>query len=348
MLCLKDAPPVHIQQTDYFYHFIDKINQDCTMTLQQLEYLLAVDQHRHFAEAARQCHVTQPTLSTMIQKLEEELGLKIFDRSRKPVVPTEEGKELLQQAREVVAGAHRFVELAAELRGELKGTLKVGIIPTVAPYLLPRLLPGFFEKHPKLQLELVELTTGEIINRLKNHQLDAGVLATPLHDNALQELPLYYEEFVVYAASRQPLLEKRFVLPEDIQLDQLWLLEEGHCLRTQVLNLCELKRPEAAPGQLAYAAGSVETLKRMVDMGHGITILPELAIADLGEEEHNRVRFFQPPAPVREISLVTYRFFARERLLNALAEGIRSAVPPGMHQKPRSKKVEVVAKRKAP
>ncbi len=315
------------------------------MTLQQLEYLLAVDQHRHFAEAARQCHVTQPTLSTMIQKLEEELGVKVFDRSRKPVIPTEDGKKLIQQAREVVAEAHRLVELAAEMRGELKGTLELGIIPTVAPYLLPRFLQSFLEKHPGIQLHVIELTTGEIIQRLKHHRLDAAILATPLHDRALHEMPLYYEEFVVYASSKQALLEKQYVLPEDIELEQLWLLEEGHCLRTQVLNLCELQRPaQGESRRLAYAAGSVETLKKMVDMGQGITILPELALADLNEAEHARVRFFKPPAPVREISLVTYRYYARERLLKALAEGIRSAVPAGMLRKPAHKKLEVLEK----
>lgn len=311
------------------------------MTLQQLEYILAVDEHRHFAKAARQCHVTQPTLSTMIQKLEEELGIRIFDRSKKPVIPTEEGKALIAQARRVVGEARRLIDLSAELKGELKGTLELGIIPTVAPYLLPVFLPRFLERYPGIRLQVTELTTDEIVHRLKHHQLDAGLLATPLNDAALQEHPLYYEEFVVYASPDQPLLEKRFVLPEDIRPDELWLLEEGHCLRTQVLNLCELQRLDTASERLAYNAGSIETLKKIVDMGHGLTVLPELAIADLNEEERQRLRFFKPPAPVREISLVTWRYFARARLLEAVSETVRECVPAGMLQKPNARRVAI-------
>ncbi|GAB4252564.1 MAG: hydrogen peroxide-inducible genes activator [Saprospiraceae bacterium] len=311
------------------------------MNLQQLEYILAVDQHRHFAEAAKHCHVTQPTLSTMIQKLEDELGVKIFDRSKKPVLPTEEGKKLIAQARKVLAESRRFQELASELKGELRGVLELGIIPTVAPYLLPAFLTSFLERFPDIHLHIIELTTEEIIRRLKHHQLDAAILATPLNDPSLYEHPLYDEEFVAYASPEQPLLKKQFVAPEDIKLDELWLLEEGHCLRTQVVNLCELRYSDAEENRLAYAAGSVETLKKMVDLGHGVTILPEMAIADLTDEEHARLRFFKPPAPVREISLVTYRYFARERLFNAIAEHIRASVPVTMQKRKAVKKVPV-------
>lgn len=303
------------------------------MNLQQLEYILAVEQYRHFSEAAKHCHVTQPTLSTMIQKLEEELGLKIFDRSRKPIMPTDDGKKLLAQARLVLAEARRFQELAMDLRGELTGQLELGIIPTVAPYLLPAFLPSFLEKYPDIRLHITELTTEAIISRLKHQQLDAAILATPLNDPSLFEHPLYEEEFVVYASPDQPLLQKKFVTPEDIQSYQLWLLEEGHCLRTQVINLCELKYGDHNENRVEYAAGSVETLKKMVDIGQGVTILPQMAIADLTDEEHTRLRFFKPPAPVREISLVTHRYFARERLLNALKEHIKSSVPQSMQRK---------------
>lgn len=311
------------------------------MTLQQLEYIIAVDEHRHFAKAAEQCHVTQPTLSTMVQKLEEELGIRIFDRSKKPVIPTEEGKALIAQARRVVGEARRLKDLSAELKGELKGSLQLGIIPTVAPYLLPVFLPRSMDRYPGLHLHVTELTTDEIVQRLKNHQLDAAILATPLHDAALDEHPLYYEEFVVYAAPHQSVLEKRFVLPEDIRPDELWLLEEGHCLRMQVINLCELQRSDAQKARLAYNAGSIETLKKIVDMGHGLTILPELAIADLNEEEQQRLRFFKPPAPVREISLVTWRYYARERLLEAVADTVKGCVPPGLLRKPNARRVPV-------
>ncbi len=312
------------------------------MTLQQLEYILAVDECRHFAKAAQSCHVTQPTLSTMIQKLEEELGIRIFDRSKKPVIPTEEGKAIIAQARRVIGEARRLRDLSAELQGELTGRLELGIIPTVAPYLLPAFLPRFLEKYPGIQLHVTELTTDEIVHRLKHHQLDAAILATPLHERTLQEYPLYYEEFVVYASPRQEVLEKRFVLPQDIRPDQLWLLEEGHCLRMQVINLCELHRPDAGTERLSYAAGSIQTLKKIVDMGHGLTILPELALADLSEEEHQRLRFFKPPAPVREISLVSWRYFARERLLDAVRTAVRASVPPALLQRPHARRLELV------
>ncbi len=309
------------------------------MTLQQLEYIIALDEYRHFVEAARHCHVTQPTLSMMVHKLEEEIGIKIFDRSKKPIIPTREGEILLKQARKVIATARDFHETASELKGELKGKLKIGIIPTVAPYLVSRFLGQFLEAYPDIHLHITELTTDELTARLKRHQLDAGILATPLNDPAIHEHFLYHEEFVVYASPNEPLLKKRFVLPDDIDIEKLWLLEEGHCLRTQVINLCELRRPDSITHRVEYESGSIEALKKMVDLGQGVTILPELAINDLSEEEHDRLRFFKPPAPVREISLITYRHFARKRLLKALADLIIASIPQGMRKK---KKIQTI------
>ncbi len=303
------------------------------MTLQQLKYLLAIEEHRHFLEAARHCHVTQPTLSMMVQKLEEEIGIKIFDRSKKPIMPTKEGAVILDRARAVIAAARQLEDTALELRGEMRGKLKIGIIPTVAPYLISRFLTTFLNTYPDIHLHLIELTTDELIARLKRHQLDAGILATPLNDPAIDELFLYHEEFVAYAAPHNTLLKKRYLLPDDIDIEQLWLLEEGHCLRTQVINLCELRRPDSITHRLEYESGSIEALKKMVDSGQGVTILPELAINDLCDEELDRLRFFKPPAPVREISLITYRNFARERLLNALAKIIVETIPKKMRRK---------------
>lgn len=305
------------------------------MTLQQLKYLLAIEEHRHFVEAARHCHVTQPTLSMMVHKLEEEIGIKIFDRSKKPITPTKDGELILEQAREVLAAARRFEDIASELRGEMRGTLKLGIIPTVAPYLISRFLPHFLNTYPDIHLHITELTTDELTTRLKRHQLDAGILATPLDDPAIREHFLYHEEFVAYVSPDNSLLKKRYLLPDDINPERLWLLEEGHCLRTQIINLCELRRSDSITHRLEYESGSIEALKKMVDAGQGVTILPELAINDLSEEEHNRLRFFKPPAPVREISLITHRHFARQRLLQALAESIRKSVPDSMKKKKR-------------
>ena len=260
------------------------------MNLQQLEYIIAVDNYRHFATAAQKCFVTQPTLSMMIQKLEQELGIKIFDRSKQPVVPTEAGTVVIAQAKNILQEAKRMKEVIHELKGELKGELKIGIIPTVAPYLLPLFLNRFLKKYPLLKIKITEMNTEQIIEKLKRHHLDAGILATPLNNAAIKELPVYYEEFVVYASKEEKLMTKKFLSPADINTHHLWLLEEGHCLRAQVLNLCELRKKELETSNLEYEAGSIETLKKMVDINKGITILPELAIKDLTASEKKQVR----------------------------------------------------------
>lgn len=300
------------------------------MNLHQLEYIIAVDNFRHFGMAAEKCFVTQPTLSLMIRKLEEELDVQIFDRSRQPVVPTEAGELIISQARAILSEAGRMKEIVAEIRGEIKGEIKLGIIPTLSPYLLPLCLPNFLKAYPGVRVKVYEYTTEDIIEKLKHNVLDAGILATPYGDPAITENPLFYEQFVVYSGKNEPLLDKHFVLQEDLDITKLWLLEEGHCLRTQVLNLCAL-RPGVEDGrQLHYEAGSIETLKKMVNMSSGITVLPELALRDMDRKELDQVRYFQQPAPVREISVVTYRTFSKRRLIDALCEHILAAVPEEM------------------
>lgn len=302
------------------------------MTLQQLEYIVAIDTWRHFVTAAEKTFVTQATLSMMVKKLEDELDLKIFDRSRQPVVPTETGKKIVAHARVVLHEARRIHEIVKEEKGVISGELRVGIIPTLAPYLLPLFINDLVKKYPLIQLRLYELTTGEIIRRLEQHDIDVGILATPLQHASIIEQPLFYEQFVVYAAPEEQLMQKkRYILAGDIDVNRLWLLEEGHCLRSQVINLCELKTKEKALHQLDFEAGSIETLKKMIDVNGGITILPELALNDLDEEQLEQVRFFKSPAPVREISLVTYRHFVKEKLVAVLRETILAHVPATMH-----------------
>ncbi|MGZ4048766.1 MAG: hydrogen peroxide-inducible genes activator [Bacteroidia bacterium] len=288
------------------------------MNIQHLKYILEVDTQRHFAKAAQKCFVTQPTLSMMIQKLEEELGVKIFDRSKQPVVPSEAGEAIIKQAKIILQEANKMKLIVDELKGEIKGELKLGIIPTVAPYLLPLFLNSFLKKYPLLKIKIAEFTTEQIIEKLKNHQLDAGILATPLNNDALKEQPLYYEQFVVYASSNEKLMKKKFLIPNDIDINHLWLLEEGHCLRSQILNLCELRKKGHKTSNLEYEAGRIETLKKMVDMNNGITILPELALNELTKKDKKFVRHFKPPVPVREISIVTYRHFIKQRVIDIL------------------------------
>jgi LysR family hydrogen peroxide-inducible transcriptional activator len=300
------------------------------VNLHQLEYIVAVDNFRHFATAAEKCFVTQPTLSLMIRKLEEELDVQIFDRSRQPVVPTEAGELIIAQARAILSEAGRMKEIVSELRGEIHGEIKLGIIPTLAPYLLPLFLPKFLKDFPGVRVKIFEYTTEEIIDKLKHNILDAGLLATPLGDSAIMENPLFYEQFVVYGSDKESILEKSFVLQEDIDVNKLWLLEEGHCLRAQVLHLCSLRQIEDEDRQLNYEAGSIETLMKMVNANSGITVIPELALRDMEKKELDKVRFFQQPAPVREISLVTYRLFSKRRFIDAICEHILAAVPEEM------------------
>ncbi len=295
------------------------------MNLQQLEYILAVDRHRHFARAADACHVTQPTLSMMIKRLEEELEVRIFDRSRQPVMPTPTGELVLNQARQILRQVERLHELVDDARNALSGELRVGIIPTLAPYLLPRFLNRFLSEYPLIHLRLSEMVTENILHHLQRGELDAGILVGPAATTDFVSRTLFYEEFWVYTSHAY---DKQYLLPEDIDPDELLLLEEGHCFRSQILNLCELRRRREKAFE--YASGSIDTLKRLVETGSGLTILPELATLHLTPEEKHRLKSFHPPVPVREVSLLTHPDFVREGLLRALHAAVAAAVPSRM------------------
>ncbi|SFC96916.1 LysR family transcriptional regulator, hydrogen peroxide-inducible genes activator [Flexibacter flexilis DSM 6793] len=305
------------------------------MNFQQLEYLVAVDTHRHFAKAAESCFVTQATLSMMLKKLEEELDVILFDRSKQPVVPTAVGVKVITQARRILSEANQLKDIVLQEKGELTGELRVGIIPTVAPYLLPLFLKNFTEKYPKISLYIHEYTTANIIEKLKSGEIDVGILATPLHEKTIVETPLYYEQYFLYANENEADNDKKYIVPSDINLEKLWLLEEGHCMRSQILNLCELKRESAFYHKLHYEAGSIETLMNLVDSHYGITVIPELAAVRLSPAQQKQLRYFAPPSPVREISLVSHYQYVKERLVKALKNSILSAIPDKMkEQKP--------------
>lgn len=297
------------------------------MTLTQLEYVIAVDTHRSFVAAAQQCFVTQPTLSMQVQKLEEGLGVRIFDRSRQPVVPTEIGKEIISQARTVLAESQKIEELIQQRSGELRGELRVGVIPTLAPYLLPKVLKGLMQGFPKLKLKIWEYTTEEILQELKVGLIDCGILSTPVHDSSVVSRPVFYEPFVAYVAPASGVSACKTVTAEDILGDKLWLLNDGHCMRGQVLNICQRQRSQEPEGTFEYNTGSVETLKRMVDINSGSTILPELSIADFDEEQLQSIRYFRAPEPVREISIVTTHNYPKKNAIHELEKEIRAAVP---------------------
>ncbi len=316
------------------------------MTTVQLEYVVAVDTYRSFVTAADKCFVTQPTLSMQIQKLEDELGVKIFDRSKLPVVPTEIGMAVIAQGRVILKESARIREIIADQKKEIQGTLKVGIIPTLAPYLLPRVLTSFMKKYPKVKLEVWEYSTEQIISLLKQEQLDCGLLATPLHNQHLEEHPLFYETFVVFTAKSNKLSEKKVILPEDLETKDIWLLNEGHCMRNQVLNICRDKFSMGEFRNLEYNTGSVETLKRMVELNEGYTILPELSLQDLSAKQMNMVRFFKAPEPVREISLVTHRYFIKQGVIEAFKKEILANVPEKMKVKKTKKVIEIIVDKK--
>jgi LysR family hydrogen peroxide-inducible transcriptional activator len=308
------------------------------MTLIQLEYIVAVDTYRSFVGAAEKCFITQPTLSMQIQKLEEMLNVKLFDRSKQPVVPTEIGAQIIAQARVILQESLKIKEIINSQQQEVVGELKVGIIPTVAPYLLPQVIAAMMQKYPELKLEIWEYTTEDITHHLKTGLLDCGILATPLADSAIREIPLYYETFVTYISDNSNLSKKKAIDADDLHDENIWLLNEGHCMRSQVLSICRSTKDSRLQG-LTYNTGSVETLIRMVDRNNGATLLPEMALTDLTSQQLAKVRPFRSPEPVREISLVTHKNFIKKRMLNALKEEISQVIPEEMKQR---KKKDVI------
>lgn len=297
------------------------------MTFTQLEYIVALDAHRHFTLAAESCFITQPTLSMQIQKLEEELGVTIFDRTKQPVATTETGKEIIEQAKLILAQKLAMYELVQIKKGILTGELKLGVIPTLAPYLLPLFIQSFAAKYKQVKLIVSEMTTDNIIKSLTEGSIDAGILVTPLQKNGIKEYPLFYEELVAYVSRKNALYEKNYVLAQEIDPNKLWLLEEGHCFRSQIENLCELRKMSNAGSHFDYETGSIETLRRMVDLNDGITILPELATLDMPPKQLQLIRQFKKPAPMREVSVVVQRDFVKKRLIDALKEEIILSIP---------------------
>lgn len=310
------------------------------MTLVQLEYIIAVDTYRSFGIAAEKCFVTQPTMSMQVQKLEDDLGVKLFDRSRQPVIPTEIGTEIIEQARIILKESKKIKELINNRKGGIEGELRIGIIPTIAPYLMPKVLSAFMDKYPDVQLIIWEYMTDQIVQELKNGLLDCGILSTPLEDKSLQETPLFYESFVAYLSKSSPLNSKKNLSSKDINLDDVWLLNEGHCMRNQILNICNRKKSDDLK-LFEYNTDNVETLKRMVDMNKGITLLPELSLTDFSVRQLDRVRYFKSPEPTREISIVTHRNFLKRKLISVLEKEIMEAIPKRMHSKKKKEIIEI-------
>ena len=310
------------------------------MTLQQLEYALAIGRTGSFVLAAEQCFVTQPTLSMQVKKLEEEAGITIFDRSRQPVTVTDAGKIFLDQARLVVREKNRLMEVLSSARGEVAGEFRLGIIPTLAPYLVPLFLTKFVEKYPGVHLEVEELTTSVITERLKKETLDAGILATPLDEAQLTETFLFNEPYVAYLSKKHELWNRKQLRSEDIDVQDLWLLSDGHCMKNQVLQLCNRKQEKGKESTFEFRSGSIETLRRMVETGKGMTILPWLAVPGLSQKQQEAIRYFRTPEPAREISIVTHRAQLKKAIVDALKKTIGEVLPKHLR---RTVKQEVLA-----
>ncbi len=294
------------------------------MTLQQLEYILALETYRHFVTAAEHCHVTQPTLTMQVQKLEEEMGTVLFNRKKQPLEPTKAGEQILLKARQIMREVNQLKEMVSNEKEDLAGTFRIGVIPTVAPYLIPLFAGEFIKTHPRIQFQVEEMKSSDIISGLKNDKLDIGLLATPLSENQLREIPLYYEPFLLYVSPSHPLYKKKTIQTKDVRQEGLWILNQGHCFRSQVLNICNQKTEDSHHG-LKYESGSIETLKRLIDHNSGYTLIPELSIQQ--DTDKKLVRRFEEPQPVREISLVTHNSFTKELLLDELRKSILSKVP---------------------
>lgn len=296
------------------------------MNIQQFQYVLAVAELRHFEHAANKCFVTQSTLSTMIGKFEAEIGIKIFDRRTKPVSITKDGREIIEQLQLIVRSINTLDDKIQQLKGEMIGELQIGVIPTIAPYLLPLFLSEFAHKFSQVRISVQEMISKDIQQSLKNGSLDIGIMATPLEDAELQEFPLYNEPFLLYDCFSED-TDNSTADIKKLNYAQLLLLEEGHCFRTQVQQICQLSKiaPKSSMN-FEFRAGSIDSLIRFTKAHKGITLLPQMAALDLGEEAKNRLKNFTPPVPIRAVGLVVHQHFVKTRLLKELQHFIQGRV----------------------
>ncbi len=287
------------------------------MTITQLTYVLAIAEHKNFTKAAEKCFVTQPTLSTQIQKLEDELDILIFDRSKKPIELTEVGRKIVNQARNIVNESERIQDIVDQEKGFIGGEFRIGIIPTVMPTLLPMFLKAFIKKFPKVKLKIEELTTEEIIIRIKDGHLDAAIAATPLESEIIKERVLYYEPFVGYIPEHHRLYDKKKIEVSDLEIDDMLLLEDGHCFRDGIINLCKAFKDQN-DDNFQLESGSIETLIKLSNEGLGMTLLPYLHTLELNENLKGNLHHFVEPSPAREVSIIYHKSELKMQIIDAL------------------------------
>lgn len=294
------------------------------MTLQQFEYIVALDEYRHYVTAAEHCYVSQPNLTMQVKKLEEEIGVRIFDRDKKPLQPTVIGKEIISRARQILRESKQLKEFVNHEKESLEGEFTIGIIPTLAPYLLPHFLPAFIKENPKIHLKIRELQTSQIISQLENGIIDIGLLVTPLKETSIREIPIFYEAFLLYLPENHRLLQEKLMLADDLDPSDVLVLDEGHCFREQALAICKGAKHGSAIG-FEYQSGSIEALKSLVQNGVGYTLVPELSVTK--EEDQIHVRRFSNPEPVREVSIVVHSSYIKESVIDRLKETIQKVIP---------------------
>ena len=295
------------------------------MNLQQIEYIVALDKYKSFSLAAEKCFITQATLSTMVKKLEEELNIVLFDRKTNPIITTDCGKEIIAEAKQLLIHSNKLKQLSSELRGKVEGELRIGVIPTIAGNLLHRIVPQILKNYPDLKLIIQEITTNNIVSQLKMGELDVGIVSTPLNTSELEEEILYYEKLLVYGSLKNS--TAKYISPKDIADENVWLLEQGNCLTDQIINVCALNRKKLTK-QLNFNPNSFDSLINIVENLNGLTLIPELYYADLSIEKKANVTDFNAPYPVREVSLVFHRPYAKLRLIEALQNEIKRTIPP--------------------
>jgi len=303
----------------------------------QLKYIVELDNKRHFVAAAEACFVTQPTLSMQLKKLEEQLGVEIFDRSNQPIVPTPIGRKIIAQAKLALAENKKIHAIIEDFQQKMEGELRIGIIPSLAPYLLPLFIGNFVKKYPKLKVHVSELLSEDIIEKLQKEELDIGILATPLHEKQLVERLLFYEKILLYVNPSHSYAKRKILDSSDLNADGMWMLSKGHCFRSQVLNLCSMQEEVSEQVGFHYESGSLESIKKFVQKEGGYTLMPELA---LSENVENIALIAIENSPLREISMVHNKNFLKNHLLEKLSEEIKSAVPIEMLNSSKGQRVE--------
>ena len=314
------------------------------ISIVQLEYVVALSVHGSFVAAAEHCHVTQPTLSMQLKKLEEELGVLLFDRSRQPLMPTFVGAKIVEQAKAALHEVQKIQEIVDESKGVLKGELNIGIIPTLSPYLLPLFIGEFSRQYPGVQLHVQDLQTEEILGKIKKDLLDVGILVTPTKDPAVVEKSVFYEEFYAYLDSNLSRQKSgNSIEIEELLENRIWMLEEGNCFRNQTFNLCGMNQLLYKDQQFRYESGNLHTIIKMVEREGGVTFIPQLAADDLPNKQKEQLRFIGRNHPVREVSLVYSRKFAKIALIQKLEEQIRQNLPQEVLHNPVDNIVQIYA-----